>query len=175
VTQLEPGKDLLFAGTEDPWLFFLLKGELSVEIVDQGEHRQVNRIQAGEVFGDISMLLESPRTANIKAVDAGRPATVLGLDTNVFGRLGDFSLVSLQSKLIFYRNIVHNLRWKLEVYRSQHPEIHLADEHRRIKIPHVASGSFEELTSLNTQAKSLANLLVQWNDWITRSVTSQAS
>jgi hypothetical protein len=59
--------------------------------------------------------------------------------------------------------MAHNLRWKLEVYRSQHLQHLLANRHRQIKLYHGPKDTYEELLSLFEQSKALAILLIEWN------------
>ena len=84
-------------------------------------------------------------------------------DFSIFGALPDFSRITLSTKLIYYRILVHNLRWKLEMYRSQHPNTVFSSSHHRIKLFTGNSDSFDELESLHFQAQQLAKLLLQWN------------
>ncbi|WP_317931251.1 cyclic nucleotide-binding domain-containing protein [Halioxenophilus sp. WMMB6] len=164
VSVLERGQLFLHAGSQDQWLYFLLRGELAVT-VDRPDDEKiiVNKIQAGEVFGEIALILGQPRSADIRVAEQCRQATVFGLDFNAFGRLNDFSLIKLPIKQAFYRNVVHTLRWQLEVYRQQHPSHPLAEKHRRIKVLSLPKGGFEELQALHNQAVELATLLVEWN------------
>ena len=73
------------------------------------------------------------------------------------------SPISRQTKLTYYRNTAHNLRWKLEVYRSQHLQHELANKHRQIKLYLGPKDTFEELLSLHEQSQALASLLLEWN------------
>lgn len=164
VIRVNRGESIFNVGSNDGWLFFLVRGELSVQIVDGTKKAvNVNSISAGEVFGDLAMLLGKPRTASITVAESCRQAIVFGLDFNTFGTLTDFSLVTLKTKLAFYRNAVHSLRWKLEVYRSQHPQHSLASQHRKLKIYNGPLDTAEELKSLHTQAVGMAAMLTSWN------------
>ena len=164
VSVLEAGQTFINFGSQDQWLYFLLRGELEVSYQSsQSLSVRVNKINAGEVFGEIALLLDQPRSADIRVSDNCRQALIFGLDYNAFGRLTDFSLISLATKLAFYQNVVHNLRWKLELYRSQHPNNPLASKHRQIKLSTSPKGGEAELQSLHQQAVALAKLLVEWN------------
>lgn len=164
VSVLDAGQTFLNFGSQDQWLYFLLRGELEVTYrADEASVVRVNKINAGEVFGEIALLLDRPRSADICVSENCRQAMIFGLDYNAFGRLTDFSLISLGTKLAFYQNVVHNLRWKLELYRSQHPDNPLASRHRQIKLSTSPRGGEEELQSLHDQAVALAQLLVEWN------------
>ncbi|USD22188.1 cyclic nucleotide-binding domain-containing protein [Microbulbifer variabilis] len=162
---LEPGEQLLRAGDVDQWVFFLLRGELQVQVEGNGLNgeRPLAVIRPGELFGDLSMLLAEPRSANIFAAHNSRETQVLGLDCSLFGDLEDFTLLQLPTKLTFYRNMVHSLRWKLEVYRSKYPSHQLADSHRKLKLYTGPKNSREELVALAEQARALARILLDWN------------
>lgn len=160
----EPGETLLEEGRKDHWLYFLLKGQLVVLSGSSlGPKYTVNYITPGEVFGDLSVVLNEPRTASVVADSYCKSVLVFGTDFSVFGELCDFSSISLASKLIYFRNMVHNLRWKLEVYRITYPEQDFADEHRKVSLFIGKKNTVDELTSLNWQACSLAKLLLRWN------------
>jgi CRP/FNR family cyclic AMP-dependent transcriptional regulator len=58
---------------------------------------------------------------------------------------------------------VHNLRWKLEVYRAQNLQHPLANRHRQVRLFTGPKDSFEELKALYDQAHALALLLLEWN------------
>ncbi|GAA5445639.1 hypothetical protein Misp06_03842 [Microbulbifer sp. NBRC 101763] len=169
LVSLEPGEQLLRAGDVDQWVYFLLRGELQVQMENTGNglgvspERTLAVIRPGELFGDLSMLLAEPRSANVFAARHSRETQVLGLDCTLFGDLEDLSLLQLPAKLIFYRNMVHSLRWKLEVYRSKYPGHQLADSHRRLKLYTGPKNSREELLALAEQARALAQILLDWN------------
>ncbi|WP_323846940.1 cyclic nucleotide-binding domain-containing protein [Microbulbifer magnicolonia] len=166
---LQAGEQLLRAGDVDQWVYFLLRGELHVHVggVAGGglaaDERPLAVIRPGEVFGDLSMLLAEPRSATIVAAPTSRDTQVLGLDCTLFGDLDDCSLLHLPTKLVFYRNMVHSLRWKLEVYRSKYPEHQLADSHRKLKLYTGPKNCREELLALADQARALARILLDWN------------
>jgi CRP-like cAMP-binding protein len=164
VLAYEPGEMVVQKGEQDHWLFFLLKGKLAVYVGDKEKGDLVNFITAGEVFGDIAQLLQQSRTATVIADKSSRQSIVFALDVNVFGTLSSTVPTSLQTKLIYYRNMVHNLRWKLEVYRSQHLQHPLANKHRQVKLFTGIKDTQDELRSLHEQAISLATLLTEWNE-----------
>lgn len=168
LVSLQAGEQLLGAGDVDQWMYFLLRGELQVH-VDGAEgkiaaaERPLAVIRPGEVFGDLSMLLAEPRSATILAAPASRETQVLAVDCTLFADLEDFSLLQLRTKLVFYRNMVHSLRWKLEVYRSKYPTHQLADSHRKLKLYTGPKNCREELLALAEQARALARILLDWN------------
>jgi len=166
---LQPGEQLLNAGDVDQWVYFLLRGELLVHVDGSAgaegvaSERPLAVIRPGELFGDLSMLLAEPRSATIVAAPASRDTQVLGVDCTLFSDLDDFSLLQLPTKLVFYRNMVHSLRWKLEVYRSKYPDHELADSHRKLKLYTGPKDCREELLALADQASALARILLDWN------------
>lgn len=157
------GEAVLHRGETDRWLYFLLKGRLAVYADDNTEGEPVNYITPGEVFGDLSMLVNRQRTANVIADSACREVVVFGTDFKAFGELEDFSVIALVTKLAYYRNTVLSLRWKLDVYRVKYPEHELSDRHHRVKLYTGEKGGVAELRALFQQAQALAQILVAWN------------
>ncbi|WHI48751.1 Crp/Fnr family transcriptional regulator [Microbulbifer sp. JMSA004] len=169
LVSLQSGEQLLRAGDVDQWVYFLLRGELHVKVNSpsaeeaSGNERPLAVIRPGELFGDLSMLLAEPRSADVFAANNSQDTQVLGVDCTLFGDLEDLSLLQLPAKLVFYRNMVHSLRWKLEVYRSKYPGHQLANSHRKLKLYTGPKNSREELIALAEQAKALAQILLDWN------------
>lgn len=169
VIEYQPGEVVLEKGRRDEWLYFLLKGQLEVlsgKHLDKGDVSEsvvVNYITPGEVFGDLAVLLDHERTATVVADSNSKRIVVFGTDFRVFGELEDVRPIALATKLIYYRNMVHNLRWKLEVYRISYPEKSFASDHRKVKLFTGQRDSMAELISLDKQARALANLIVLWN------------
>lgn len=158
-----PGEVVLQKGESGNWLYFLLKGKLAVYVDQALKGDLVNYITPGEVFGDLAQLVGTARSATVIADSGAKESLVLALDFNVFGPLNSVSPISLQTKLAYYRNTAHNLRWKLEVYRSQHLQHELANKHRQIKLYHGPKDTHGELLSLYEQSQALALLLMEWN------------
>ncbi len=164
IIEYRPGEVLMEHGQKDQWLYFLLRGQLAVVVGSgQQERKVVNYITPGEVFGDLAVLIDHLRTATVVADPNCKSVMVFGTDFQVFGDLSDFSTISLDTKLEYYRNMVHNLRWKLEVYRMSYPDQSFASNHRKVKLYTGKKDTFEELKSLDEQARALARLLVSWN------------
>jgi len=164
IVNFSPGEVVLRSGELDTWLYFLLKGQLLVYVNNDVENADaVNYITPGEVFGDLAMLIGEQRTATLIADPNCRRVLVFATDFAIFGELDDFTTITLPTKLAYYRNTVHNLRWKLEVYRTKYPGTHLADNHHRVKLFAGQKDSFDELVSLHNQGVALAQLLIEWN------------
>lgn len=165
IVSYTPGEAVLRSGERDSWLYFLLKGQLLVYVNNDVENAEaVNYITPGEVFGDLAMLIGEQRTATLIADPNCRRVMVFATDFTVFGELDDFSTITLATKLAYYRNTVHSLRWKLEVYRSKYPDTPLADNHHRVTMFTGVKDSCDELLSLHDQGVALAQLLIKWNE-----------
>jgi signal-transduction protein with cAMP-binding, CBS, and nucleotidyltransferase domain len=158
-----PGEIVLQRGDSDQWLYFLLKGRLAVYVDDPLKGELVNYVTPGEVFGDLAQLMGQPRTATVLAEPTFRESVVLATDATIFGDISSTRPITIQTKLAYYRNTVHNLRWKLEVYRSQHLQHQLANKHRQVKLYTGVKDTLEELRALYEQAQALASLLLEWN------------
>ncbi|HOY23805.1 MAG TPA: cyclic nucleotide-binding domain-containing protein [Cellvibrio sp.] len=158
-----PGEIVLQRGDSDQWLFFLLKGRLAVYVDDPLKGELINYVTPGEVFGDLAQLMGQPRTATVLAEPSCRESIVLATDASIFGDISSTRPITVQTKLAYYRNTVHNLRWKLEVYRSQHLKHSLANKHRQEKLYTGVKETLEELRALHEQAQALAGLLLEWN------------
>lgn len=167
IIEYSPGEIILEKGHKEEWLYFLLKGQLEVHAGDR-DGTVVNYITPGEVFGDLAVLFDQVRTATVVADQNSKKIMVFGTHFKVFGKLDDVTTVSLNTKLIYYRNMVHNLRWKLEVYRAAYSDQSFASAHRKIKLFTGPKDTMEELKSLDEQARELAKLLVAWNTAIDR-------
>ena len=158
-----PGEIVLQRGDSDQGLFFLLKGRLAVYVDDPLKGELINYVTPGEVFGDLAQLMGQPRTATVLAESSCRESIVLATDASIFGDISSTRPITIQTKLAYYRNTVHNLRWKLEVYRSQHLQHPLANKHRQVKLYTGTKETLEELRALYEQAQALAGLLLEWN------------
>ena len=158
-----PGEIVLQRGDSDQWLFFLLKGRLAVYVDDPLKGELINYVTPGEVFGDLAQLMGQPRTATVLAEANCRESIVLATDASIFGDISSTRPITIQTKLAYYRNTVHSLRWKLEVYRSQHLQHPLANKHRQVRLYTGVKETLEELRALYEQAQALAGLLLEWN------------
>lgn len=162
IVTAEANETIIKKGDYTNSLYFLLRGQLSVFVEDAGKTQTLNQINAGEVFGVMSMLLIQPRSASIKT-DA-RQVLLAGIDFKHFSDISDFTLFSLETKLTFYRMVANNLRWTLErnkMENSAHPLIS-----RLYKIPLFSGqkGGMDELAALFKQTHLLAELVREWNE-----------
>lgn len=161
------GEVIIETGQIDTWLYFLLRGQLVVYAGDP-TIRRVNIITPGEIFGDMAILLDLPRSATVIAGVRTRASVVVRTDFSIFGEPEDLGEIKLPLKLLFYRTMVHNLRWKLEVYRAQFPSHASSADHRKVRLYSGPRDTLEELISLDAQARQLAGLLISWNLALTR-------
>jgi CRP/FNR family transcriptional regulator, cyclic AMP receptor protein len=161
IVSFDPNEVVVQQGEADSWLYFLLKGQL---VVLAGDHSQaVNHITPGEVFGDLSMLMKQKRSATVVADKHSREILVFAVDFSLFGDIEDMHRINLATKLAYYRNLTHSLRWKLEVYRNTYPHHELANSHRTIKLFMGKKETKEELLALSEQGCELGRLLILWN------------
>ena len=163
IVELDPGETIMRRGDRGSWLYFLIKGSLSVYLDDPSEGKPLNHITPGELFGDLALLCDHERKATVAADANGKPATLFATDFKPFGDIHNFSTVSLETKLIFYRTMVHSIRWRLEQKRMENGSHPLAQELRQIKFFSGEKGSAAELQSLFEQAQQLASILDRWN------------
>lgn len=158
-----PGEVILRMGDRPDAFYFLLKGQLIVYPDGDQAKPAVNYLSAGQVFGALSLLCQSPRTATIVADPKATRVMLFGTDFVPFGELENFGKIKLSTKLALWRMVVHNTRWKLEVYRMEHPEHPLAPELRKVELFKGERNSIEELRSLDRQIRQLTDILLKWN------------
>ncbi|MEI8255027.1 MAG: cyclic nucleotide-binding domain-containing protein [Deltaproteobacteria bacterium] len=79
-----PGTVLIREGDAGRGIFLLLSGEVDVQKIDGNDRVLLAMLKAGDVFGEISLIEQSPTTAT---VTASRQTTVLFLARDVFDRL----------------------------------------------------------------------------------------
>jgi len=162
IVELEPGEVIVKRGDVGLWLYFVLRGTLSVYLNEvYGE--PINQIISGETFGDLAILVGGARRATVVASKKGRGATVLGLDFNAFGELEDFSQIRLETKLQFYRLMVFGIRWKLEQKRLSNPSHPNVQKMLETPLLEGPRDTLEELQGLHAQATLLAEILIDWN------------
>jgi len=157
--QAQAGETVLRKGDQDKVLYFLLKGQMSVYCEDEGQ--SLNIIHPGEVFGALSMVTGRGRSATVKAQTE---VVLLGIDFRHFHDIDDFSLFSVETKLIAYRMMLHNIRWNLELNKMQNPTHELNKKLLKLPVYNGVKGSKEELKALHEQSRLLADLLCEWND-----------
>lgn len=160
IVELRSGELVFEAEQSTAWLCFLLRGQVAVY---QGvEPKRIDSITPGEIFGEVFGLMDRPRATLLIADTCCKRSTLVRVDFSIFGELHDVSQVTLPVKLIFYRSIVHSLRWKLEVYRDKHPLHQCAGGFSAVRVFVGQRGTLAELCNLDAQARQLAQLFVQW-------------
>lgn len=157
--QAPSGDVVLRKGDEANTLYFLLKGQMSVFNEEQGE--SLNLINPGEVFGTLSMVTGRPRSATVKAESN---VILLGMDFKHFNAIDDFSMFTMDTKLVAYRMVVHNVRWTLEMNKMRDPNHPFVARLLKAPVFRGEKGGKEELLSLQEQAQYLAELLGDWNE-----------
>ncbi len=170
-----PGEVVIRKGDRADAFYFLLRGQLVVYPDGDLARPAVNYLTAGQVFGALSLLCRSPRTATIVADPRVTKVMLFGTDFSPFGDLTNFTRVKLPTKLAFWRMVVHNTRWKLELYRMEHPDHPLAQELRQVEIFRGEKNSVEELQSLDRQVWQLTDILLQWNEVLASSDSGPAT
>lgn len=159
LVEFSSSERVLASGDKGEELCFLVRGRLKVM---SNEGVLANYVTQGESFGDLAMLMGKQRSANVIVDEAIKSCDVVFTDFIAFGALADFSILTLATKLAYYRNLNHSLRWKLDWYRTHYPASALSNQHRQIKLYTGTPDSMSELTSLHDQAIQLGNLLVEW-------------
>lgn len=141
--------DLVFrAGDGGSDLYLLLDGEVAIELaVDAGPPRVLARLQPGTVFGEVSFLLGSPRTASARAL---RDARVLALTreglehASLQGPLAAISMIEAVARILAMRlaNVDQDLAEICGRIRREHPDaVPLLEtiEERRLRVQHLTS------------------------------------
>lgn len=159
----EPGEMVIRKGETDMYLYFLLKGQLNVYLDEDPSSQPVNTISPGEVFGILSMMTRTPRSAFIRADQKAKKTLLFRLDYGHMTDSSDHSKLSLPVKLIFYRMAIHNIRWMLEMNKMSDPKHYLVEKIRRLPLVNVQKGTKAELEALKQQALSLSDILFEWN------------
>lgn len=166
ILELSGGDVLITKGAVDRHYYFLLKGELAVYADETLDRKSVpvSRLAQGQVLGALAVITGLPRTATVALEKGSGDALVFSADTSLFGGLGDFSSVSLLTKLALYRNVINNTRFKLEGYKAKNPKHPLTEEY--IKLPKFSGekDTPQELKHYAQQAIVMARLLQKWNE-----------
>ena len=167
--EMEPGELIMRRGDKGSWLYFLLVGQLAV-YAGNGDAEEVplNYISPGEMFGDLALLGTFERRVTVRTDRNARRAVLLATDFGCFGRLTDFALVSLQTKLSFYRLIAKGIRWRLELKKMEQPDHPLALETSAASIFEGSADTEEELQFLHRHACELAGILTGWHGDMSR-------
>ncbi len=161
----EAGEVIIKQGESDRGLYFLLRGRLEVTGADTAG-KPLYHTSAGELFGVLAMLRESPRTATLTVPDDCKEVLLARLEPGLFENIHDSQRFTLATKLTFYHMVVHHIRWALEMNRVQHPHHPLVSEMLKMPLFSGVRDSEDELASLHEQAYLLADILYRWNQSI---------
>lgn len=162
LVDLAPGETIMRRGEKGSWLYFLVKGKLLVYRDHPGPADELSSITPGELFGDLALLCDHERKATVAATP-DRGALLFACDFNAFGALDNFTRINLSTKLLFYRTVLHSVRWRLEVNRMEQPRHPLVAELLKVPMHSGARDTVEELHALHRQAQALASILERWN------------
>ncbi len=84
VLTLDPLAVAVHEGERGDAMFLILEGELRVRVVRHGKESVLATLKAGDFFGEISLLDEGPRSADVVANDR---STLLKISTTSFAKL----------------------------------------------------------------------------------------
>jgi CRP-like cAMP-binding protein len=70
--EVTPGTCIIKHGTPGDAVYFLLSGEVRARLMIGREDQTLNRIPAGQFFGEMSMFNQAPRSADVLAVQPSR-------------------------------------------------------------------------------------------------------
>ncbi len=163
LVELEAGETIMRRGDRGSWLYFLIKGRLSVYLDEAEQAEPLNSITPGELFGDLALLCNHERKATVAAEKGNKKCLLFATDFKPFGDLTNYGVIDLQTKLVFYRTMVHSIRWRLETNRMEYPDHPLVSELRQVPTYSGEKGIEAELQSLFSQAQFLASVLDSWN------------
>lgn len=98
------GEELIRQGGDDHDMFLLVEGAVEVLVTVDGTDRRVARMQAGDYFGEMSLLTGEPRTATVRAATGG---AAYRLGREAVGPLldSDPALMDLLSRNLAARNL----------------------------------------------------------------------
>lgn len=167
--EMDPGELIMRRGDKGSWLYFLLVGQLAAFAGNgDSDDPALNFISPGEMFGDLALLGAFERRVTVRTDRNTRKAVLLATDFGCFGRLTDFALVSLETKLAFYRLIAKGIRWRLELKKMEQPDHPLAMEMRGVPLFNGECDTEDELHFLHRQACELAGILTGWHGDMSR-------
>lgn len=167
ICEARPGEEIITQGVRDPQFFFLLRGQVLVYAEeDQDIGLEVGVISPGQIFGAISLIAGSDRTASLVSDPSVSSSLMLAISYKPFGTLMDFSVIKLSAKLKLLRLVANNTRWRLEVYRTRYRDSPLTKRIRDIEIFHGTKDSLDELQSLERQIIGMTQLMADWNRYL---------
>jgi len=124
IRKYEKGEVVILEGSSDPWIYFLVHGELEVNHQGVALHT-LNRF--GDMFGEMGLIDGGPRSATVKACT---PALCLALDATLFNRMEESNRIALKNA--FNQTIAENMAERLREANKKvadsapWPPVHLA-------------------------------------------------
>lgn len=115
IRQYEDGELIIKEGDMDPWLYFLLSGE--IKIVKEGE--EISTIaRKGEIFGEMRIIDDEIRSASVQAVGT---TICLAVDTSAKKRLSptDHKDERLDFLLLLYRIFAEYMTVRLRLTNEE--------------------------------------------------------
>jgi len=116
--KFKPGETILTEGEDGDSAFLIVDGSVEVSVGAGKQAKAVGTLNAGEVFGEMSLIEPGPRSATVKAVT----------DTECIVTNYDEFIVSLQDNperaVEFMKTLVRRLRHMNERIASMHPAKH---------------------------------------------------
>lgn len=158
------GEVVIEKGAMDKTFYFLLSGQLAV--FPDGKKKKDAQIflSAGQILGALALLCDSPRTATLVADPKSGRVQLFGADFTPFGALTDFGQIKLSTKLVLWRMVMNNTKWKLGVYKMQNPDHPLSQALQKVEVFSGEKGTVDELQSLDRQIRQLTDLMQKWNE-----------
>jgi CRP/FNR family cyclic AMP-dependent transcriptional regulator len=102
----DPGEIIIEEGQHSNWIYFLIKGEVTIQKKDE----TINRLKrTGDLFGEMGIIDDSPRSASIVAVDQ---TVCLAIDSSYSQKLKGSEKVAFNAILyrIFAEILAERLR-----------------------------------------------------------------
>lgn len=160
----DPGEVVIEKGAMDKTFYFLLSGQLAVFPDGKKKKEAHIYLSAGQILGALALLCNAPRTATLVADPKSGRVQLFGADFTPFGALTDFSKITLSTKLVLWRMVMNNTKWKLGVYKMQNPDHPLSQALQKVEVFAGEKGTVEELESLDRQIHQLTDLMQKWNE-----------
>lgn len=159
------GETLIDAKEPGKYLYLLVKGELSVLVTGLSgvEKEEVAHLKSGEFFGEMALLTNDISSAEVNVSGKVKEAITFKIAFSKLLSLSDHSDLSLETKIVLYRQIVHLLRWRNDLYRIRFPYNILACKPYTVAPFSGVNWSTEELHSLHNQSRALAVRLKELN------------
>ena len=161
----EPREEIIQHGMDDKDVYFVLRGQLNIVDNTGG---LLGHVHPGEPMGIMSVLLNKHRSASV-VVDQ-QPSLLATLPYHHLMYLADDdlnrpneSLFTLSTRILFYRLIDHQMRWSLELKRTEHGSFNIEQAIYTLPLIKTRDGTVNELSQLHQLAVAQARILNDWN------------